>query len=124
MNAIIQARNAYRGGAQPARTDQDIEYEIFARVTSRLNAAAARQGCFADLVAAITDNRRLWNLMLADLAGDANGLPDTLRAGLISLAEFTRQYSSKVLTQQEPVAPLIEINRAVMAGLRGSGAKL
>ena len=42
-----------------------------------------------------------------------------LRAQLISLAEFVRKHSLAVLGGRASVAPLIDINTAIMKGLRG-----
>ena len=42
-----------------------------------------------------------------------------LRAQLISLAEFVRKHSLAVLGGRAKVATLIDINTAIMKGLRG-----
>ena len=64
------------------------------------------------------ENRRLWVLFAGDVASKDNLLPDTLRAQLFYLAEFTLQHTSKVLDGTASVDVLIEINTAVMRGLR------
>jgi flagellar biosynthesis activator protein FlaF len=51
---------------------------------------------------------------------DGNALPVPLRAQLISLAEFVRQHSMRVLAGRASIAPLIDINTAIMKGLRGT----
>lgn len=112
------AQNAYRNPAQPVRTPRSTEYEAFARVTSRLRSAAARERPhFAELAGAIHDNRRLWTILAADVADRANPLPGELRARILYLAEFTRLHSGKVLSGEATAAPLVEINTAVMRGL-------
>ena len=117
-----QAQAAYRTAAHPIRTPRGAEYEAFARVTSRLKAAASeaatRSPRFRELAAAIHDNRRLWTILAADAAGPDNLLPKELRARILYLAEFTRQHSGRVLREGAPARPLIEINTAVMRGLR------
>ena len=50
---------------------------------------------------------------------DANPCRSTLRAQLISLSEFVRRHSLAVLGGRASVAPLIDINTAIMKGLRG-----
>ena len=43
-----------------------------------------------------------------------------LRAQLVSLAEFVRRHSLAVLGGRASIAPLIDINTAIMKGLRGN----
>lgn len=122
MNAHLMAKSAYSTEGQTAlRTPRHIEYDLFARVTARLR-SAVQAGAFPPLAAALHDNRRLWIALAADLAEDGNALPVPLRAQLISLAEFTRQHTSKVLQGAEQPDVLIEMNTAIMRGLRGDGA--
>ena len=119
MTPIQQAQNAYRDTSGPIRTERDTEYDIIARATSRLKRAAARgRDGFGELAEALHDNRRLWTLLAADVAANDNALPRDLRARILYLSEFTRQHSSKVLRNRASVAPLIEINTAVLRGLR------
>ena len=70
------------------------------------------------LVTAIHENRRLWTILAGDVADDGNTLPEQLRAQIFYLAEFTGQHSAKVLSGKAGVEILIEINMAVMRGLR------
>lgn len=119
MNAIQKARNAYSTEAQAIKTPRSTEYDAFARVTQALKSAMAQGPAgFPALAGAIHRNRSLWTVLAADVADSANGLPADLRARIVYLAEFTSQHSSKVLSAGASAAPLIEINTAVMAGLR------
>ena len=52
-------------------------------------------------------------------AATATRCRSPLRAQLISLAEFVRRHSLAVLGGRASVAPLIDINTAIMKGLRG-----
>jgi len=120
MNASLQAQAVYGAPVAAIRTPRDIEYEVFARITRRLRTASADgSGGFAALVAALHDNRKLWDVLASDLAGDENGLPSPLRAGLLSLALFTERHTADVLRGNGTAEVLIEINTAVMRGLRG-----
>ena len=123
MNATLHAQNAYRTKSQPIRTDRDTEYDAFARITSRLKSAAARKpASFKELAAAIHDNRRLWTLLASDVASKENALPDAVKAQIVYLSEFTRVHSSKVLKKEATAEALVEINTAVMKGLRQATA--
>ncbi|SDN79860.1 flagellar protein FlaF [Lutimaribacter pacificus] len=123
MNSQRQAQRAYQSTQTPIRTPRSTEYEAFARITHRL-ASTARQGKagFAALADALHENRRLWTVLAAAVADDENALPHDLRARLFYLAEFTDTHSRKVLRGQATVAPLIEVNTAVMRGLKTEGA--
>ena len=123
MSAAALAAKAYSSPRDAVLTPRQAEYRVFARVTHRLAAALAARdrdepGAFAELLAALEDNRRLWGVLAADLASDGNGLPDALRAGLISLAAFARSETARVRAGEADGAALVEINETVMKGLR------
>ncbi len=67
---------------------------------------------------ALHENRRLWSVLATDVADADNALPNTLRARIFYLAEFTEQHSSQILGNKATVEPLLEINMAVLRGLR------
>ena len=82
---------------------------------------AARSSNFAGLVQALHDNTTMWRTLASDVAEPENGLPKALRARLFYLYEFTAQHSPKVLEEKASVEVLVDINTAVMRGLRGEG---
>lgn len=119
MNAFNMAQTAYSSAAIPIRTHQSTEFDAFAKITHRLGAAAARgKAGFPDLVAALHENRRLWVLLAGEVADQDNELPGPLKAQIFYLAEFSLQHSSKVLDGSADAAVLVDINTAVMRGLR------
>jgi len=124
VNAHSLAKSAYGQHGAPTRTVRSTEYDIIARITHRLH-EAAQSGTrdFATLAAAIHENRRLWTLLATDAADAGNVLPDEIRARIVYLAEFTRIHSSNVLKGKGHAAPLVEINTAVLRGLRAGGAQ-
>lgn len=120
MNALSQARQAYSAVSAPIRTPRSIEYEALSKITSRIHAAAKKgKPAFSDLAEALHDNTRMWTLFASGVADSANSLSPQLRAQLFYLAEFTRAHTGKVLRREASVKPLLEINAAVMRGLRG-----
>lgn len=121
MTARLLAERAYQGQSAATRTPRGIEYDAFVRITRRL-VAAARLGNagFTALASAVHENRRLWTILAADVADNANALPTDLRARIFYLAEFTAQHSSKVLAKKASVKALIDINAAIMRGLSGT----
>lgn len=120
MNAINMARSAYARPEAAVRSLRSIEYEIFARVTKDLARAwSNRQADFPALARALDDNNRLWTTLATDVADTDNGLPAALRAQLFYLYEFTAEHSRKVLADAAGAGVLVDINTAVMRGLRG-----
>ena len=127
MNAhphpAFAATRAYARPEAPSRTPRALEYDLLARVTGRLKVASAqREEDHPSFVRALNDNLSLWSTLAADVAGEGNQLPAMLRARLFWLYEFTAQHSRTVLDGKAGVEVLIDINTAVMRGLRGEGA--
>lgn len=119
MNAIELARKAYAPSPQTLRTPRSIEAQLFAEVTHRLSKTG---NDFPKLVAAVHDNRQMWTTLAIDVADPENALPQSLRAQIYYLAEFTDLHSRKFLRGETDVTALVEINTAILRGLRGEGA--
>lgn len=122
MSVIEQARMAYGPAAAIIRTPRATEHQVFSQITAQLRRAIG-SGNHRDLVDALHANRKLWTTLAVDVADDENDLPRDLRARIFYLAEFTQHHTGKVLRQQADAEVLIDINRAVMAGLSGQEAK-
>lgn len=119
MTPNASARAAY-GNPAATRTPRDAEYTAFARVTRRLREAHdTGTGNFPALCEAVLDNQKLWGMLADDLIDDRNQLPPTLRAQLVSLAEFVRRHGMAVVGRRATADALIDINTAIMKGLRG-----
>lgn len=113
---------AYAQPAAPTRTPRAAEYEVIAHITQRLNAAARqRRQNHPAFVEALAANERLWLTLGTDVALPGNGLPAALRARLFYLYRFTSEHSRKVLKGEAAPEILVEINTAVLRGLRGEG---
>jgi flagellar protein FlaF len=120
MNSL--AHNAYARPDAPARSARATEYELFARMTHRLSVAwSQRTSNYAALVGALHDNGAMWRTLAIDVSDVGNSLPSPLRAQLFYLHEFTAAHSQKVLDGTATAEVLVEINTAVMRGLRGNG---
>lgn len=119
MNLQTMAQKAYAAAGAPTRSARSIEYEVIAKVTHKLKKAAEKRTAgFPELAQALHDNQQVWTILAADVSDPENALPDDLRARIFYLSEFTRQHSAKVLTGKENVLPLLEINTAILRGLR------
>ena len=116
------AQAAYGQREAPVRTNRSHEYDLLARCTQQLAMAwTRRKENFPSLAVALTENLQLWSALAADVAEAGNGLPAPLRAQLFYLYEFTAGHTRAVLDQRGSVEVLVDINTAVMRGLRGEG---
>ncbi|MBB5515224.1 flagellar protein FlaF [Rubricella aquisinus] len=102
----------------PHQNPRDVEYSAFARITAALK--ASKDGPFAAIAEALHANRRLWDIIAGDVSQPENGLPKPLRAQLFYLSEFSRVHGAKVLKGEATVDALIDVNTAVMRGLRAA----
>ena len=120
--ATSNARAAYGRREAPVRTARAHEYDLLARCTQKLAMAwMRRKDDFPMLATALTENLQLWSALAADVAEKGNGLPQQLRAQLFYLYEFTAGHTRAVLDNRASGEVLIDINTAVMRGLRGDG---
>ncbi|AXX99618.1 flagellar biosynthesis regulatory protein FlaF [Profundibacter amoris] len=117
MNAFNMAKTAYANSSAPTRTPRSIEYDAFARITHRLK-SASQGDSFTALAAALHENNKLWTLLAADVSDKDNALPESLRGRIFYLFEFTAQHGRKVLHKEASVDVLVDINTAIMRGLR------
>lgn len=119
MNVVERAREGYGRNAVPIKSHRAAEYEAIARISHRLRAAAMNRGKnYAEFVSALSENSKLWTTLAVDVAQAENSLPQDLRARLFWLAEFTTHETRRLLKNQGDVGILIEINAAVLQGLR------
>lgn len=122
MNALIHSKRGYLHPDASLRPMRSIEYDAFSRVTQKLAAAwGMRRNDFPALVKALNDNLGLWSTLAADVASPGNTLPPALRAQLFYLYEFSEVHTRRVLDGSAGVDVLIDVNSAIMRGLRGQG---
>ena len=113
---------AYQQAATRAETPRETEYRLFAQVTlALLDAAKCEPSDLRGRIDALDWNRRVWSVLGTACADPDNALPDSLRAGIISLSIWVGKHTSEVIRRREDIEPLIEVNRMVMQGLRGPG---
>ena len=119
MEAARRALSAYGNPKASVKSPRQVEYQAFAKITQDLKGASGENVVeFPRLAAALHENLRLWTIVASDVVVDENELPDGLRAQLFYLAEFTRAHTSKVLKGEAETEALIDINTAIMKGLR------
>lgn len=122
MNVLSKSTPLYSVSDIALKPLRTIEYDLFASVSRKLTAAwPQRRSNFADLVKAVDENRTLWRTLAVDVAAPGNTLPTSLRAQLFYLYEFVDQHSEKILSESASVEVLVDVNMAIMRGLRGEG---
>ncbi|UWR22378.1 flagellar biosynthesis regulator FlaF [Sulfitobacter sp. S190] len=117
MDAMTLAQKAYAPTSAPLRSSRSAEYDVIARVTSRMKTAVV-QSDFPGLIRAMHENRTLWRKLAIDVADTENSLPKDLRARIFYLAEFTEHHTRKVLRKEDTAIPLLEVNTAILRGLK------
>lgn len=108
---------AYQKAQRSSETPSQVEYRLFVQVTNALIAVENKNARDPELVSALDWNRRMWSTLSSDCGTKGNGLPDQLRAGIISLSIFVSKHSSAVMRGEETVTDLININKTIMEGL-------
>ncbi|MFK7877850.1 MAG: flagellar biosynthesis regulator FlaF [Paracoccaceae bacterium] len=122
MSATNLAHRAYAPNQRSVRTPRSIEFEVMARITHRLKRAIQERDQRAE-IEAMHENRLLWNTLAADVASEDNLLSEEIRAQIFYLAEFTAQHTNKVLSREANAVALLEINAAILGGLKSEGTK-
>lgn len=117
MNVTTLAHRGYAPTSAPLKSARRAEYDVIGRITSRMMSAMQSKD-FNKLVHAMHENRTLWRKLALDVIHPDNLLPDDLRARLIYLSEFTEQHTRKVLAREASATPLVEVNTAILRGLK------
>lgn len=120
MNAHALAVAYYGNPTTALKTARAAEYDVIARITSRLKQALSGGALsFPALVVALNENRQLWTEFAADVATPGNDLPKQLKLQLLNLAHFTITHTAAVLEGRASAEVLVDINTAIMRGLSG-----
>ncbi|WP_084146330.1 flagellar biosynthesis regulator FlaF [Hyphomonas oceanitis] len=114
------AFRAYGEVQQRTAGPKEIELSLFRQITEALEAVAAVETppleAWAD---ALYRNQQLWTIVATDLVNPDNTLPEETKRNLVSLSQFVRQCSNRVLAGNDGIADLIDINKSIIAGLSG-----
>ena len=112
------ALRTYGAFKREISSERDIEIQLFSSITSRLKKMQEGQSYITgDHAQALTDNVKLWTLLMLDLLSPSNPYPVDLKSSLISLAEFTRSHTQKIYQKEGDVDVLVDINTAILNGL-------
>lgn len=113
---------AYARARAFAEMPRASEARLLSQITGELiraRDAGLRGGA---LIATLHRNREAWGIFTATCATSGNGLPDGLRAQIISLGLWVDRHTSLVMRGIGSLDDLIDVNRAIIEGLSGVGA--
>lgn len=108
---------AYQQVQTQTESPRETEYRLFAQVTGALYRAKDLGVKNNDFVDALDWNRRIWSTLSTDCGLAGNGLPDDVRAKIISIGIWVGKYTSEVIRGDADIEALIDVNRAIMEGL-------
>lgn len=112
------AFKAYGEVTRRTAGEKEIEYALFLQITEALeNVLDPETRSLSEWADALNRNQQLWTIIATDLLLPGNALPDELKRSLFFLSDFVRQTSLKVLSGDDGIPDLIEVNKTVMAGL-------
>lgn len=121
MYGRAQAKQAYKQTITETEEPREIERKVFLQITGELERASRenKNPLSPAALDALGRNQKLWGELMFDCAYKDNPLPDSLKAGIISLALFVDRHTPHVISGEKTIAPLLEINRNIIKGLAG-----
>jgi flagellar biosynthesis activator protein FlaF len=122
MNNQLQA---YAKTAQATLQGRDLEAHVLIKSAARLQGIRDNwEMRSADLNDALIANRKIWTIFVTAMTDEECELPTPLRANIVQLGMFVFNRSLSLTVDAEPqkLTVLIDINRNIAAGLRGSGS--
>lgn len=101
---------------------RENERRAFDRAIEMLRRAQKAGRGTRDSLEALLFVNRLWTILLEDLADEGNGLPEPLRASLISIGIWVLRRSEDIRQGSvEDFSALIEVSETIRNGLGRSG---
>ena len=105
--------------AETTASIRDNEHAAFERCIDLLKAAERCGTGSRESIEALLWVSRLWGILLEDLATEGNGLPDELRASLISIGIWALRRAEDIRQgRSEDFSALIEVSQSISNGLR------
>ena len=104
--------------AETTANIRDNERRAFERSIELLKLARAAGRGSRESVDALLFVSRLWSILMEDLAHSGNGLPDVLKASLISIGIWVLTRSEDIRQgKSDDFSALIEVSQTVCGGL-------
>jgi len=115
------AAQAYGNVAKQTSSPREMEASLLLKAAARLQAVSESWGSREQIDEALLYNRKLWAIFLTSVTRAENPLPDLVRQNIANLGVFVMNQTISLMTEprREKLAPLININRELAAGLMG-----
>lgn len=119
---MTQAAQAYGRTASKISSPRDLEASLLLQAAAQLQRIlddwAAKR---TELNAALTNNRKLWSLLMATVTRPENPLPANIRQNVANIGIFVMKQTMDLMNDPKPekLGSLININRELAAGLLG-----
>ena len=116
------AHKAYGEVRNRTADPRSIERALFRQITdAMIEAQDLKRSDPEKWANAINRNLDLWTLLATDLMHPENQLNESLRKSLLELSIFVRRTSTQVLSGNDGMADLIDINESITKGLDSAG---
>ena len=116
------AARTYGAVAKQTANPRELEADLLLDAAARLQ--AVRDGWenrSAELEAALTNNRKLWSILLSAVTSDESPQSIEIRQNIANIGTFVLSQTAEMQIAPKPelLKPLIEINCNLAAGLSG-----
>ena len=102
-----------------SQTARERERGAILRSIELLGSAQTGGARSREAIEALHYTRRVWTILIEDLADPANDLPDALRADLISIGLWIMRECEYIRTERsENFKGMIDISKIILAGLK------
>ena len=116
---------AYGAVAKEIASPRDLEANLLLKAAAQLQAVhdSWTENDRSNLQNALLYNRKLWTIFLDSAVSEDSQLPVEIRQNVANLGLFVMKQTLSVTSDPKPegLAPLININRQLAAGLREQG---
>lgn len=104
--------------SESSRIARTREKDALEKAVSKLAVAKSKGPLSPEAFEATDFVRRLWSIFISDLSNEENGLPEELRASLISIGLWVRRETDLIdRGQSSNFDGLIDINKIIADGL-------
>lgn len=117
--------NAYQQTAKVVESARERESALLMKAAASLQKVKDEwPSSFEGLKPALTFNRRLWTILIASVTKEDNPLPAEIRQNIANIGLFILNQTREIMVEphQAPqkIHGLVQINRQLAAGLRGT----
>ncbi len=119
---MTQAAQAYGKVASKISSPREMEADLLLQAASQLQTIRdAWDVKHSELNAALTNNRKLWSLLVATVTRPENPLPVNVRQNVANIGIFVLKHTLATMADPRPenLGSLININRELASGLLG-----